>query len=256
MSIVDRSSPIPVYYQVETDLKNRIANGEWAPNGQLPSEAELAHHYDISRVTLRQSLAELEKDGLIFKIRGKGAFLSENSTAFLHNLKYSLVTSNNLEENREDLVAKMIELEKIESPDAEVNKALKLGDDSSVVYFKRLFYFESKPIAIGRSWLPSDLVHNLEKDGLIDNSLSKTMRVRYGLTPVRVDDILETVRPFSDEITLLEASFDTPLILIKGISTLENGRPLEYSNTLWLGDRVRFHFALKNTGESFELTSD
>ena len=62
---IDRNSPIPIYYQIETDLKKRIIRREWEKNQQLPTEIELAKHYNVSRITLRQALAELEKDGVM-----------------------------------------------------------------------------------------------------------------------------------------------------------------------------------------------
>ena len=64
---IDRSSPVPAYYQIQLDLSDRIQRGEWNDRKQLPSESTLAEQYAVSRITLRQALAELEKDGIIKK---------------------------------------------------------------------------------------------------------------------------------------------------------------------------------------------
>lgn len=255
MPIIDRNSPIPAYYQVETDLKNRIAHREWKANEQIPSEIDLAAQYSVSRITLRQALAELEKDGFIVKYRGKGAFVCENPSQFVHDLKYSLVSGGRIEGSETILTANMISIQLIETPYPDVNTALEISTSAPCVYFKRVFILDGKPIAIGKSWIPADLVPNLEKEGLIANSLSRTMKERYNLNVVKVDDVLETVRPTAQEKELLEASYDTPLILIKGISYLDSGRPLEYSNTLWLGDRVRFHLSLEKEQNGFVIKS-
>ena len=66
---IDRSSPVPAYYQIQLDLSDRIQRGEWNDRKQLPSESTLAEQYAVSRITLRQALAELEKDGIIKKSR-------------------------------------------------------------------------------------------------------------------------------------------------------------------------------------------
>ena len=70
--MIDRDSPVPVYYQIQQDLISRISRGEWQIGEQMPSESSLIDEYKVSRVTPRQALAELEKDNLIKRHRGKG----------------------------------------------------------------------------------------------------------------------------------------------------------------------------------------
>lgn len=248
---INRDSPVPVYYQVANDIKNRIIHEEWGRSGQIASENQLVEQYGISRVTLRQALADLEKDGIIKRYRGKGAFVNENPNQFIHELKYSLVTGDYQSDKNQIIKADILELKKYTNPDKPVCEALKLSEASPVIYFKRVFYLDNKPIAIGKSWLPAELVPDMDKSGLINNSLSQTIKDRYHLNTVRVDDVLETVRSTSAERELLDAPYDTPLILIKGVSYLDNGLPLEYSNTFWLGDRVRFNFSFVKQNSNF-----
>jgi len=66
---IDRNSPVPAYYQIQLDLSDRIQRGEWNDRKQLPSESTLAEQYAVSRITLRQALAELEKDQEIARLR-------------------------------------------------------------------------------------------------------------------------------------------------------------------------------------------
>lgn len=73
---INRDPPIPVYYQVATNIKSKLIHEKWEVGGQITSENELVIQYGISRVTLRQALAELEKDGIIKRYRGKGAFIN------------------------------------------------------------------------------------------------------------------------------------------------------------------------------------
>ena len=60
---IDRSSPVPTYQQIASDISKRIAQHEWYIDEKLPSEMELAKTYGVSRVTLRQAMAQLKKDG-------------------------------------------------------------------------------------------------------------------------------------------------------------------------------------------------
>lgn len=246
MSMIDRDSPIPAYYQIQMDLKERIAHGEWAATGQLPSEAKLAQAYTVSRITLRQALAELEKDGLIKKSRGKGAEICENPVPFVHKLDYSLVTANRAVNAGQSITAAMLSLQRFDRPYEEVCDKLTITPDVPVVYMKRLFSLDGKPLAIGRSWLSLKRFPGLDTDGLDNNQLSATLLSRYGVRADRVDDSVEAVRPTPAECKLLEISYDCPLLLVRGVSYDEPGEPIEYSTTLWLGDKVRFKITMQN----------
>jgi 5-formyltetrahydrofolate cyclo-ligase len=74
---IDRDSPIPAYYQIMLDLRDRITRGEWRAGSKLPTEPELAAEYSVSRMTLRQAMAELVKDGLLDRHPGAGTFVTQ-----------------------------------------------------------------------------------------------------------------------------------------------------------------------------------
>jgi GntR family transcriptional regulator len=74
---LDRTSFVPLYYQLQELLKEQIESGGWKPRDRLPSEAELARRYAVSRVVVRQALAILEDDGQIVRIQGRGTFVAE-----------------------------------------------------------------------------------------------------------------------------------------------------------------------------------
>lgn len=241
MSNIDRDSPIPAYYQIQMDLKDRIKRGEWARTGQLPSEAKLAETYAVSRITLRQALAELEKDGWIKKSRGRGAVICENPVPFVHKLDYSLVSSSRSKYN---ITASMLSIQRFEQPYDEVCAMLRLAPGEPVVYLKRLFSLEGKPLAIGRSWLSLHRFPALDTQGLDNNRLSATLLSRYHVRAVRVEDWVEAVRPTPSDCQLLDISYDCPLLSVRGISYDADDVPVEYSTTLWLGDMVRFKITM------------
>ena len=242
MDSINRDSPIPVYYQIQQDLLNRISRGEWKLGDLMPSESKLIAEYDVSRVTLRQALAELEKDGIIKRYRGKGAYIKGISPKpYVHELKYRLVSQDQtLGENSGDsMTADVLAVELI--PDAYPVPEGK----PEAIYLKRLFKLNGKPIAIGKSWLPSYLLPGFRERGMVNNSLTQTLKANYGLVPEMINDYIEVVRCTASEAKLLSSTADTPLLVVKGISLLKNGTPIEYSSTSWLGDCVRFNISLK-----------
>lgn len=74
---LDRSSFVPLYYQLQELLKEQIESGVWKPGDRLPSEPELARRYAVSRVVVRQALAILQDDGQIVRLQGRGTFVAE-----------------------------------------------------------------------------------------------------------------------------------------------------------------------------------
>src|SRR5918997_4678363 len=73
---LDRSSFVPLYYQLQELLKEQIESGAWKPGERMPSEPELARRFGISRVVVRQALAILEDDRQIVRIKGRGTFVA------------------------------------------------------------------------------------------------------------------------------------------------------------------------------------
>jgi GntR family transcriptional regulator of arabinose operon len=71
----------PLYSVIMDELKAQISSGDYLPEAQLPTEAELSSRYGVSRITTRRALEELERDGYIYRIKGSGSFVKSRSRA-------------------------------------------------------------------------------------------------------------------------------------------------------------------------------
>jgi GntR family transcriptional regulator len=72
---IDRGIPIPYYYQLETLLRAEIDAGRYPPGSPILSERLLCEAYGVSRTTVRQAIARLVSDGLLYHLKGKGTFV-------------------------------------------------------------------------------------------------------------------------------------------------------------------------------------
>jgi len=116
---IDRDSPIPVYFQIALDLQQRISNREWQANNQLPSEPELASQYQVSRMTVRQAIAELVKDGILVRRRGNGTFVNRVYLDITINQKKDAATRIRTTQNKFKLRQKVwAELRQVARPDS------------------------------------------------------------------------------------------------------------------------------------------
>src|SRR6266852_3514872 len=77
MPTLERSNPLPLYYQLKQVLRQQISAGHLAPHTAIPSEPELVARYRVSRATVRQALTELVHEGLLYRQHGKGTFVCE-----------------------------------------------------------------------------------------------------------------------------------------------------------------------------------
>ncbi|MFC5647592.1 GntR family transcriptional regulator [Paenibacillus solisilvae] len=69
---------VPLYKQIEQYLLDQIRLNNWQPNHKLPSETELAEKFNVSRLTIKKAMQNLMEEGLLYRIQGKGTFLSSN----------------------------------------------------------------------------------------------------------------------------------------------------------------------------------
>ena len=76
---MDKKSPIPAYYQLAEEIRNKIETSMWMPGYCIPSERNLAEEYNLSRMTVRQALGELVQKGLLVREKGRGTFVCEKS---------------------------------------------------------------------------------------------------------------------------------------------------------------------------------
>ncbi|MBK8021847.1 MAG: GntR family transcriptional regulator [Chloroflexi bacterium] len=243
MKPINRESPVPAYYQIAVDLHDRILNNEWKTGDQIPPEEELAKHYEVSRVTMRQALAELVKDGVLVRQRGSGTFVSQRPMPLIHDLSLPTSFSGKLRRQGFALSSQVLAAETFLEPFDWVMQHLRMGSSDPVAYLKRLLLINGQPTAIDRSWFSERLCPGITEQPLIENSLSMTLAQRYGLVPVRSEIGLEVVRATEKDATLLRTFVDTPMVLLTAVLYLEDGVPLEYSMTTWLGDRVRFNLS-------------
>lgn len=242
MTLVDRSSPLPAYFQVAQDLRRRIEQQEWGTGERIASEPLLAREYGVSRVTIRQGLAELAKDDLLERKPGSGTYVRELRQPIVWDLNLTLgAYAARIRELGFINRAEILESGVLADPDDHLRGVLALAADGHVAYLLRRVLINEQPAAIYRSWFDASVVPGIERSPGAEGSLSDTLEREYGFVPVRSEQSLEVVRSTRDEALLVGARSDVPLLVVTSTSYLADDRPLEHAQMTWLGDRVRFH---------------
>lgn len=237
--ILDRNSGSPLWAQFRDALRAQILGGEFAAGTKLPTEAQLGEQYGISRIVVREALADLVRNGLIYKIRGQGAFISarERDEDFVSTV---LGFSDEMQRKGRTVRTQVLHQALREPTEREI-RALDLKPGDQVVALKRLRSVDDELQLLVETAVPAELAPGLHRTRLENRSLYDVLRRQYGLRIVRAERWIDAVLPDQQASDLLGITTLEPLMRIESIAYGSNGRPLEYYTALHRCQSSRLH---------------
>lgn len=229
--------PIPLYYQIKARLLESIESGQLKPGDRVMSERELTTQFGVSRMTARQALTELENQGYLYRMQGKGTFVASPKV----EQPLAGLTSFTEEMRRRGLEpgARVLSAEEVPAG-RRVARALGIGETAAVFRLERLRLAGGAPMGLEVSHLPVALVPGIAERTSGDLSLYRLLAEVYGIRPVRGAQTIEAVAANSYEAEILRVKEGTPLLMLERISRDAQDRPVEYVYSLYRGDRYRF----------------
>ena len=78
-NVIRKDIPVALYYQLKEEIRRKILANEWPEGSRLPSEAEIAKMFEVSNITVRKAIDELQKENYLVKKRGRGTFVLHRS---------------------------------------------------------------------------------------------------------------------------------------------------------------------------------
>ncbi|MGL3149174.1 GntR family transcriptional regulator [Microbacterium sp. A82] len=240
--VIDRRSAAPMYDQLRQLIIDSIERDGLQPGDPLPGEHRLCERYGISRTVVRQALAQLEHEGLVERVKGKGTFVSRPRTS--EALVHTLIGLYDDVERRGGHVRSDILRHEREDADAEIAAALEIPVGSAVIALERLRYVDGEPWSYSTTWMPEhigavslgvDLSEASLYRLLADNGIQATDGVRSAEATVATHDQAQH----------LDVSAGSALLRLRSISRDAAGTPIEYFIALHRGDRSRFEFQLR-----------
>jgi GntR family transcriptional regulator len=149
-AILSRSSPEPLYRQLADHLESEIRSGRLRPGDRLESEGLLTSRFQVSRITLRQAVAELVRKQLVVRKQGKGTFVT--AQAVRHDLRRSHGLLGSLFSQADGASTRLLRYE-LRVPPAEAVAMLDLRPDQPALALDRLYLIGGKPVAVAQGWL-------------------------------------------------------------------------------------------------------
>lgn len=240
---IDLSSREPLFAQVKEALTEWITrglrDGSLSPGDRVPSERELSVSLDVSAITVKRALNELQQEGLIQRIQGRGSFIARPRKLILGLERlYSLTTvarERGLDPARECL--QLVEMPATES----IANNLDIDEDDPVAKVVRLRMVDDIPLAVDTSYLPLALFPGILEDDLDQTALYDLMTHKYNVEPIRAREYLEPALINAYEAEVLEVPVGAPAMLIARTAYGANDVPLEFNKSVIRGDMCRFY---------------
>lgn len=230
---LDRSSPLPLWAQLENDLRRRLDQGEFEE--RFPTDNELVTEYEVSRHTVREAIRHLNRTGILRRERGRGTVVNraefEQPLGALYSL-FNSVESSGVEQ-RSDV------LENAEVTDPAVAERLGLVDHAPLVHIARLRYAGGEPLALDRAWLPYEIAAPLLAIDFERTALYDELERCCGVRPDAGWERIAPLLPGPTDRQRLRMRRGEAAFFLERFSSC-GGTPLEWRTTTIRGDRYRF----------------
>lgn len=234
----------PLYRQLVESLRQRISGDKLGPNDALPSENQLIEEFRVSRVTVRQALAILEKQGLIYRQQGRGTFvrppklqheLSRQTTTIIEALRSHGIKPE----------VKILELEHCVFP-PDIANALQM-EGAEGAKLRRLYSHQRIPIALVTLYVPlslSGVAHMLGKDENAHETIYSIFEQKMGITIKEARHVIKTVELDAADARVLNMRPKDICLAMERLTFSMQGHPLELMTYIYPPGRMSFEMTL------------
>jgi len=239
---LDRGSTLPLYHQVKQILLAQVRAEDLAPGARVPGDNELCRSLGVSRSVVRQALAELETEGVVVRVKGRGTYVARPRTT--EHLVARLTGLHEEMSARGVSVTSTVRRQEVVPADDVVAAALELEVGAPVLVLERLRHVAGEPWVLTTTHLPTDVAPELEHVDFTEQSLYGVLESRYGVRLTHGRRSVEAVPASEETARLLALRPGDPLLRLRS-TTWAGERPVESFVALHRGDRTRFEVDLE-----------
>jgi GntR family transcriptional regulator/GntR family frlABCD operon transcriptional regulator len=202
---------IPLYRQIQANLKEKITSGVYEEGGLLPSENDLSVAFNATRMTVRQALNELVREGYITRQHGKGSTVSASRKSLgLLSLKGWTEVVAASDRHGKTLVLEGPVLRKLE--DTAFKQLIDHEKHEEFIFFKRLRLVEDLPVMYEHTYIPNEDLPNFIKEPLLEGSLFRTLLIKYQIDVQSMTQEVRAVAADKETANLLKIKQKSPVL--------------------------------------------
>ncbi|QJP09455.1 GntR family transcriptional regulator [Pseudomonas multiresinivorans] len=234
-------SPVPLYSQLKEILRTRILDGTYPPLSRMPSEAELGKAFEVSRITVRQALGDLQKEGLIFKIHGKGTFVAKPKA--FQNVSTLQGLGESMTQRGYEVINRLRSFKTVPA-NAQVAARLRVAEGESVVQIKRARLVNRELVSMEITWLPEAVGKRLEKADLVSRDIFLILENDCALPLGHADLAIDAILADAELARALEVEEGSPVMRIERLTHTADGAPLDYEHLYYRGDAFQYRLRI------------
>jgi GntR family transcriptional regulator len=227
---INKRSPVPVYVQISDAIRAMIHGGELGPDSILPPSKLLCEKFGITRMTLRQAYAVLDREGLVDAQRGRGTFVRKPRIE--RTLSQMIGFSEEMLARGKKPSSKVLTFEQTTPTDT----ARQFLGEVPVFRIERLRLADGVPMAIEEVQIPQPLCLGLERFNFGKQSLYRVLDQVYSLQFDRCEQVVAASIPDRRQRSLLEIGPHVALLKVTRQSFTKASRPATYGVTHYRGD--------------------
>ncbi len=246
------NSLFPAYYQIKRVIKDRIINREYASGAKIGSENELARRFHVCRLTVRHALGQLCEEGLLYRKKGKGTFVTRNEdlinefgselAGFIDDL-FSEVSRSQTQ---------FLKMGRIQASKYVGEKLRLQGEKSEIVKIQRVRSMKDKAFAFTVNFLPLDIGATIREEELFRRSLLQIIEQEIGIELTEAFQTIEASFADGETARRLGMARGLPVLYVERIMYSANHKPVEFVQSSYRGDRYKYGVRLKHFGKKKE----
>lgn len=233
---LDKNGFIPLYYQIQRVLMEKIQSGALSEGDLLASEEELARVYQVSRMTARQALHGLKARGYALSQKGRGTFVTRPKLE--KNIMHLRGFTEDMKQRGMVPSSQLLEQTVVRASE-EIAESLKIEPETAVMKLRRLRLADGTPMALEESHVPLRPFPGLERINFAKQSLYYILRENYGVRVAWADETIEALPATREESELLTIPRRASVLSISRVIITTEQIPIEVACSRYRGDRYR-----------------
>lgn len=227
---------LPAYIKIHDAIKKDIDDGIWAIGSRLPSERDLADHFAVSRMTLRQAITLLVEEGLLERRVGSGTYVASHRVQ--EKMRGTTSFTEIVHSQGRVPSSKLISYQKQVASDTEARE-LNLGKTDYVIRMERIRYADNIPLVYETASIPEKLIKTIDRTDITEHFFNTLTASGYHIGKSKQTIYAKTA---SERVaSYLGIAKGHAILALTQVSYFTDGKPFEYVRSQYVGDRFEFY---------------
>jgi len=235
-------SPMPLYSRIRDELRAQIISGAYRVHDRLPSESELIAQYGVSRITVRHALSELEKEGVLFKVAGKGVFVSKPKP--FQSLTRLQGFAEAMSRHGHEIYNRVVAVNPVPA-NAEVAARLGVRERDTVTEIRRVRYLNREPVSFDITYVQSHIGNRLAREDLATRDIFLIIENDYGIALGFADLTIDAVIATDELARLLKIPAGDAVLRVARLTHTAAGAPLDFEYLYCRSDNFQFRLRIE-----------